>query len=162
MPDSLSITNKAKQIFSSKILGKRAARIIAVQCLYSIESDVASHKSTDEKLNDIISVYENELSDSKLSKADQSYLIQLVRFAVDNSSKLEDKISTYLAKDWRIGRLPKVVAAILRCAAAELFLDKALDHRIVINEYLEIAKLFSHEGETGFINSVLDKIAANI
>jgi N utilization substance protein B len=158
-PGMQEISSITKRIFSSKILKKRAARIIAVQCLYSIASDEASNKSVDEKLSDIISVYENELSNSKLSQADHSYLIQLVRFAAENTLELENKISEHLLDNWRIERLPKVIASILKCATSELFLNKKLDRQIIINEYLEIAKLFNHEGETGFVNSVLDKIS---
>lgn len=158
MPEASNIT---KQIFSGKILEKRAARILAVQCIYSIISDKASDKSTDEKVNDIISIYMNDLSDSKFSKANHSYLIKLVRFAVDNKDATEANISLHLSKNWKIERLPKVVLSILKCAVSELFLDKALDREIIINDYLEIAKLFNHEGEVGFINSVLDKVAAS-
>lgn len=158
MPEASNIT---KRIFSGKILEKRAARILAVQCIYSIISDKVVDKSTDEKVNDIISMYMNELSDSKFSKANHAYLIRLVRFAMDNSEATETNISLHLSKDWKIGRLPKVVLSILKCAVSELFLDKALDRQIIINDYLEIAKLFNHEGEVGFINSVLDKVAAS-
>ncbi len=154
------VPSTIKEIFSSKILAKRAARILAVQCLYSIISDISSEKSTDEKVNDIILMYLNELSDSKFSKANHSYLIKLVRFAVSNTKDIEVRITAYLAEGWRVERLPKVVVSILKAAVAELFLDKKLDREIIINDYLEIAKLFRHEGEVGFINSVLDKIAS--
>lgn len=155
------VPNTTKRIFSSKILGKRAARILAVQCLYSIITDKVQDKSTDEKVNDIILLYMNELADSKFSKANQAYLIKLARFAVDNADAIAENISKHLAKDWKIERLPKVVACILKCAVSELFLDKALDSKIIINDYLEIAKLFNHEGEVGFINTVLDKVSAS-
>ncbi|MCE2992231.1 MAG: transcription antitermination factor NusB [Candidatus Jidaibacter sp.] len=156
MAETSSIT---KRIFSKAILQKRAARILAVQCLYSIVSDDTETKSIDEKVNDIINVYGNELSESKFSKADQSALIKLVRFTSQNKPEFESKISEHLATNWKFNRLPRVVSCILTCAVAELFLDKNLDREIIINDYLEIAKIFNHEGEVGFINSILDKVS---
>lgn len=140
-------------------LKKRGARLIAVQVLYSIDIDSVSGKTSDEKLLDIISMYENELSDMKISKSDQPHIIKLARFVSTNREEVDSKISANLLDNWKIERLPKVVIAILRCGVAELFMDKELDKKVVISEYLEIAKSLNHVGESGFINLVLDRVS---
>lgn len=147
-----------KKIFSQKINNRRSARIIAVQCIYAIEHDTAYSKNVDEKLAEIISIYTNELSDSKLSSVNQSYLIKLVRFAAINKSGIEAEVTKHLSKEWKISRIPKLIYCILICAVGELLLMETLNKKIIINDYLEIAKLFNHVGEAGFINSILDKI----
>lgn len=149
-------SNTTKHIAGNP-LKKRAARMIAVQSLYSIDLDKLTDKTSDEKLLDIISIYENELSESRISKSDQPHLIKLVRFAVENQVDIDSKISANLAEKWRVDRLPKVVVAILRCGVSELFMDKSLDKKVIIGEYLEIAKMLNHKGEAGFINTILDK-----
>ncbi len=143
----------------AKFFKKHAARIAAVQILYSIENDQDHATTTDSKIYDILEVYQNELSKSKISKADHAHLVRLVRFTKDNMDDINAKISPLLGKDWRLERLPKMVLYVLQTAVGELYLDKDIDAKIVINEYLEIAKIFNHEGEAGFINSLLDKIA---
>jgi N utilization substance protein B len=144
---------------SKKILKKRAARVLAVQCIYAVIIDTISGSSVDDKILGIIELYSNELEDSRLSRADQTFLINLVRKTFEYKDTLQGNISQYLAKEWRFERLANVVQSILLAAACELFLDRDTDKEVIINEYLEIAKIFSHAGEVGFLNQVLDQIA---
>ncbi|MFN5381693.1 MAG: transcription antitermination factor NusB [Alphaproteobacteria bacterium] len=144
---------------SKKILKKRAARVLAVQCIYAVIIDTVSGSSVDDKILGIIELYSNELEDSRLSRADQTFLINLVRKTFEYKDTLQGNISQYLAKEWRFERLANVVQSILLAAACELFLDRDTDKEVIINEYLEIAKIFSHAGEVGFLNQVLDQIA---
>lgn len=148
-----------KRIYSKKIIELKASRMLAVQCLYSIEHDTEFEKNVDQKLAEIISIYENELKNSKLSQANQSHLIKTVRHCVLNKTEIESQIIPHLSKNWRINRLPKLIYCILLCAVSELTSTDLLRKKIIINDYLEIAKLFNHISETTFINSILDKIA---
>jgi len=90
---------------------------------------------------------------------DQRYAATIMMGATSHMVELEQKIQLYLTEDWRFLRLGKVIQAILLIAAYEIMFTKDLSPSIIINEYLEVAKLLNHEGEVGFINSVLDNIA---
>lgn len=151
--------NTTRRIRSRKNLEKRSARILAVQCYYSIQQDHAYEKTIDEKILDIIKIYTEEMPESKLSKTDESKLIILVRETFANKADLIEEISKYLAENWRFDRLPKVVQAILLIGAMEI--KEGVDKKVVINESVEIAKMFNHSGEAGFVNSVLDKLNFN-
>ena len=72
--------------------------------------------------------------------------------------KLIKEISKYLDKDWRFERLGKLPQIILLLATYELYYFKEMKKGIIISEYMLIAKKFSHDGETGFFNSILDKV----
>ena len=144
---------------SKKFLKKRAARVLAVQCIYAVIIDTITGATVDDKILGIIELYSNELEDSKLSEADNAFLINLVRKTFEHKEKLQENISQYLAKEWRFERLANVIQSILLAAACELLLDHETDKEVIINEYLEIAKIFSHAGEVGFLNQVLDQIA---
>lgn len=159
MSDQVSTTDKQAIIYSRKILAKRAARVVAVQSVYSITQDNQTDKSVDEKIIDILDIYQGELAFSKLSKANHGYLIKLVRGVFKEKEFLIAQISKHLSSGWKFERLPAVIQAILLVGSCELYLDKTLSKQIVINEYLEICKIFSHTGEAGFVNSVLDKVS---
>jgi len=147
-----------KSNLSPQILKKRAARILAVQCVYSIDIDKFSDKTPDEKILDMI-LMAPKLKEYKLSKPDEAYFISLVRLYIRDKDIIVGFIAPYLSKEWRFERLAKVIQAILKIAAVELRNKKELEPAIIINEYLEITKFFNHEGEAGFVNTVLDKLA---
>ena len=66
--------------------------------------------------------------------------------------------------NYSIDRLNLVDKAIIRVATGEMLLNK-LDRRIIINEALEITKLYSDQGDhkaTSFNNRLLDNISKKI
>jgi N utilization substance protein B len=46
--------------------------------------------------------------------------------------------------------------AILRLACYEAFIKKHLDTKIIITEYVNLARAFMDDSEAGFVNAVLD------
>jgi N utilization substance protein B len=89
---------------------------------------------------------------------DQKYVANIVMGIDSTKTILEEKLQKYLSEEWKFSRLGKVVQALLLSACYEIIFTKDLPAPIIINEYLEIAKLLNHEGEVGFINNVLDSI----
>ena len=90
---------------------------------------------------------------------DKVYATTLVIGAIKNRSTLEDKIQNHLSESWKFHRLAKVMQAILLAAAYEVLFKSDLSSSILINEYIEISKLMNHEGESGFVNKVLDELS---
>ncbi len=68
-----------------------------------------------------------------------------------------DSIANKYMKDWTIDRIEKLGAAILRIAIFEI---KYTDTPpiVVINEALELAKVYSDDSVRKIINAVLDKV----
>jgi N utilization substance protein B len=60
--------------------------------------------------------------------------------------------------NWRAERLAAIDRAILRLAIHELLAAK-YDHKVVINEAVDLAKKFSGEDSGGFVNGILDAIS---
>ncbi len=85
----------------------------------------------------------------------------LLNFFVENSSVIDDTIKNCL-KDWTIDRLPKVNSAILRIAVAEIMQSKGEMDSIVINEAVEISKIYSGDSDYQFINGVLGTIVKEL
>ncbi len=68
-----------------------------------------------------------------------------------------DKIANENMIDWKIERIDKTGAAILRLALYELKYTDTPEI-VVINEAVELAKKYSDEAVRGIINAVLDKV----
>jgi N utilization substance protein B len=140
------------------VVARHAARVLAVQVFYWVDSQVPGEE---EDLNKIIlSALENYQSFIPgAKKIEEKYFVDLIQRSVKDKGDVIELVAPHLAQDWKFERLGSAVRAILIVAITELLSNKDLDSAIIINEYLEIAKLLNHSNEVGFINSVLDKIA---
>ncbi len=122
---------------------KREERIIIMEKLYSYDMDDNY-------------VFLSPLDDYS------DYVNQIVNYVCANLAKIDELISCSLT-NYRINRLSYVDRAIIRMATAELL--NGLAKTIVINEALEIVKIYSDEGSgksVAFVNKVLDTIAKKI
>ncbi len=150
------------KFYSPKIRAKINSRILAVQCIYAYETWLYHSESVDinQLVIDVVSINNLDLLNLKTNDPiDKKYLLKMIRGVVADLSALDQKASLYIAHNWKIERLPKLVKNIIRLGIYELINTKEVNKSIIIDEYLEIAKLFKHEGEVGFINTVLDKFA---
>jgi N utilization substance protein B len=60
---------------------------------------------------------------------------------------------------WR--RIDSILRALLRAGGYELFQRSDVPVKVVIDEYVELAKDFFDGDEPSFVNAVLDKMARN-
>ncbi len=90
----------------------------------------------------------------KLSDKDVVFMMKLVSQVIDNVDKYDGAIAACL-KDWSISRLNYLDRNILRMALAELVSETETPKQVVINEAIELAKLYSDEKSFKYINGVL-------
>jgi len=64
--------------------------------------------------------------------------------------------------DWSVDRLPNVDRAILRLAVWELLAQGDIPAAVIIDEAVELAKEYSTERSSSFVNGVLDSIARSV
>lgn len=86
---------------------------------------------------------------------EDSYARELVIGAVDNRDKL-DELMVPLLENWKLERLGCATKLILRMALWEL-LEKKIMPSVVINEAIELAKLFAEKDAYKFVNGLLDR-----
>jgi len=72
-----------------------------------------------------------------------------------------DTIIQKFSEHWRLERMAVVDRNILRLAVFEFLHETETPTTVVINEALEIARKFSTEESTQFINGILDAINKN-
>lgn len=82
------------------------------------------------------------------------YISGLVEGVARCREELDSRIEKY-AKDWRISRIDRVAASILRVAMYEILYLPQVPDKVAINEAVEIAKKYLESDVVGFINGIL-------
>ena len=86
------------------------------------------------------------------------YAREIVDGVMDHSDEIDDLIATY-AQGWTIDRMPNVDRAILRIATWEILHNIEVPTPVAIDEAVELAKGYSTEDSSRFVNGVLGRIA---
>jgi transcription antitermination protein NusB len=93
-------------------------------------------------------------------KADTAYFRTLLNGAIDNAEELEARIAPHL--DRRIQELSPIERSILLLGGYELMRELEVPYRVVINEAVELAKIYGGTDGHKFVNGVLDKLAPEL
>lgn len=138
-----------------------AARLGAVQALYQM--DVAG---TD--LVTTLAEFENhrlgkDLEGDELIGADVTFFRELVSGVVKLQRRVDQQIDEAIERGWPLTRLDLTLRAVLRAAVYELIERRDVPPRVVISEYVDIARAFFDDGdEPGLANAILDAIARRV
>lgn len=139
---------------------RSAARLAAVQALYQQEMEgtpVAQllHEFHQHRLGATIDEVE-------YAEAEVDFFDDVVKGADARRAELDALIAGRLAEGWSLARLDKPMKAILRAGAYELAGRADVPTASVISEYVDVAKAFYDQRETGFVNGLLDAIAKEV
>lgn len=126
------------------------ARSQAVQAIYRWQV-------TGDNVTDIVTDFLTEESNGKL---DVAYFRSLVSAVPGNLDELDKLISPLL--DRNVESVDLVERAILRLGTYELWKSLDVPYRVVINEYVELAKTFGADQGHKYINGVLDNLAKSL
>jgi len=94
-----------------------------------------------------------------IDESDREYIKELYTNVIDNFEDYKHKVSE-LAKGFKEDRLFKVDLAILMMAFCELDMQE-IPLAVIINEAVNLAKIYSTENSSGFINGILAEYARN-
>lgn len=98
--------------------------------------------------------------DDALKKADRAYFREALTFIVFNTDELDARIAPLL--DRKLKDLDTVELGLLRLGTYELTQRLDIPYRVVIDEGVNLAKVFGAEDSHKYINGVLDKLAREI
>jgi transcription antitermination protein NusB len=131
--------------------GRRRAREAALQMLY--QTEVGRLTMADAaRTHDAIGVDGIDLDTSA-----RAYAVELAR----GSWEAKDAIDAYIAdaaRNWRVERLAVIDRLLLRLAVHELLAYPGTPPRVVIDEAIELARVYSGEDAAKFVNGVLDGV----
>lgn len=84
----------------------------------------------------------------------EGYIRELVLGVAGRREELDRYMEQY-AKDWRVTRIDRVAAAVMRIAMYEILYMPQVPRKVAINEAVEIAKKYLDTDVVGFINGIL-------
>ncbi|MDY6979688.1 MAG: transcription antitermination factor NusB [Pseudomonadota bacterium] len=126
------------------------ARRLAMQSLYEWQL-------SGNTIDKIISQY---AVDEQIRNVDEAYFRELSNGVAGHSDELDQSITAYITRPY--DEIDPVEKAVLRLGAFELKFRPEIPYRVIINEAVELAKTFGAEASHKFINSVMDKLAAEL
>lgn len=132
----------------SKTKAKQKARKLLVQALYSWELGGI----------DLQTIEVNFHIGNDMSKIDRDLFKKVLYEVPKNLSKIDECYRPYLDREQ--DQLDPVSRAILRIATYELLFSIEVPYKVAINEGVNLAKTFGPTDAYKFINSVLDRVAA--
>lgn len=136
---------------------KSAARLYAVQALFQMEASgqTCDAVSAEFETHRFGAVYDED----EMAEGDVPLFRRIMSDAVNWQGRIDRMTDRALVAKWPIGRIDPTLRALFRAAGAELQ-DPGTPPKVIINEYVEIAKAFFPEGkEARFVNAVLDHMA---
>ena len=126
---------------------RRSARIIALQALYQI--DICNETK------------DNVLSFDWLDREFDQYTLDFSKKLIEGSLKHQNYIDSIIVtqlEHWDLDRLSYIDRAILRFSTFSLFFQNDIPDTVVINEAVDLAKIFGTDDSYKFVNGVLDGI----
>lgn len=88
----------------------------------------------------------------------KTYILDIAKNYKNNAKQIDGEIQKY-SLGWNIDRLVKIDKDILRIAICELLYVKDAPLKVVVDEALELAKKYSTEDSSSFINGILGRVA---
>ena len=95
------------------------------------------------------------------SEEDKDYARRLFRATIINANEYQRYMSE-ASRNWDFDRLAYMDIVIMQIAIAEMLTFPSIPISVTINEYMEIAKLYSTPRSAGYINGMLDAIARHL
>jgi len=95
--------------------------------------------------------------DMDFDRADQAFFRQLIEGVAEHMPELEQRIAAYV--DRAVTELSPIEHAVLCLSAYELIYEPSVPYRVVINEGVELAKIYGGIDGHKYVNGVLDKLA---
>jgi|TARA_B110000263_G_C15201640_1_gene460925 N utilization substance protein B len=125
----------------------REARTMALKVLYEVDS-------VDHALDQVKDRY---LKEEHLSKEAVSMACILIQGVLENRIVIDRTIFEF-APAWPVSQLGLVERNVLRVSIYELLIRQFSPPKAVINEWIELAKIYGGESSFKFINGVLGSV----
>jgi len=126
---------------------RHMARRRAVQALY--QGEIMDQSVNEIKLN--------FLEDSKQAEVDYAYFYHLLEEVSNHRDSIDARLAGCLDRD--LAMVDPVERAVLRLGAYELEYQTDTPMRVVLDESIEMSRIFGAEEAYRFVNGVLDRLA---
>ncbi len=131
---------------------KRQSRIVALHLLFSKEM---IHGKIERNLPVCMDFHK------KIATEIREYAEFIANGVSENIASIDEMLRVY-CKNWDISRVAMVDLNILRIGMFELVFCGDIPSAVVINEAIEIAKIYGSEDSSRFINGILDNVKKKV
>ena len=128
---------------------RRKAREATMKALYALEINNGFPQDVLELCDDSFNNSENDM-----------YTRELFNCVVEKKSWADNLISQCL-ENWEYGRVAILDKILLRMGVSEIYHIDDVPPKVSISEMVEIAKVYSTEESSSFVNGILDTIYKN-
>jgi N utilization substance protein B len=136
----------------SKKSPRHLSRSLAVQALYNYKINQTSVIDLEKMLND----FERDLYEC----ANYELMHSLIENSINQFDAMLEQYKPYLQRE--IGDINLIEQIILVMAAVELINNLSVPAPVIINEAIELSKLYGGPDSHKFINNLVDKLAKQI
>ena len=92
----------------------------------------------------------------------KKFIKDVVNGTIERDDVINDEISNHLNPDLDLKKLDKVFQVIVKSAIFEFLYKPKISSKIIINEYLRASNFFIEDGQTKYLNALLDKISKKL
>ncbi len=131
---------------------RRKSRELAMQMLFQL--DIGRH-TPDEVRRTFWQARTSTDNDAR------GFAEDIFRIATERQEEIDACIQT-MSKNWRLERMPAVDRNLLRATIAEMLGFPGTPLPIIIDEALEVAKLYAAPESIPFLNGILDAVARSL
>lgn len=85
----------------------------------------------------------------------------LLNDVIDHFSDYEKRLVPYL-KNWDVDRIAIIDQILIKMALSEFIAFESIPTKVTLNEYVEIAKMYSTDKSKDFINGILDAVLKDL
>lgn len=151
------MTTAPKPSQAEKKQMKSASRLYAVQALFQMEASGQTIAAICAEFED--HRFGATYDEGEFAEGNPDHFRAVVDHAVNFQAKIDQMTDRALVAKWPIDRIDPVLRALFRAAGAEMT-EMPTPPRVVITEYVDVAKAFFPDGkEPKFVNAVLDHMA---
>ena len=92
----------------------------------------------------------------------KKFIKDVVTGTIERDDIINEEIESHLNEDLDLKKLDKVFQVIVKSAIFEFLYKPKISSKIIINEYLRASNFFIDNGQTKYLNALLDKISKKI
>jgi N utilization substance protein B len=115
--------------------------------------------SSAEKIYDAVDMV--ELSSMQNLAEVRDYSVKIVKTFIDNKDEIDELIKKH-SRGWDLQRLVKIDRDVLRIAITEILFFDDVPYSVSVDEAVELAKKYSTDESSSFINGILGQIILSL
>ena len=92
----------------------------------------------------------------------KKFIKDIVSGTIERNDLILEEIDKNLGEDFSLKNLDKLFQVIIKSATYEFLYKPNLSMKIIIKEYLNASNFFLDDGQTKYLNALLDKISKRI